>query len=88
MVKLDITQKIMFEQFLKEEYEIIEGSHFRQRERHVQGKRASLLNNKLFSRGWDIAGWLESKIGRQITHGLSALAGLVSPQFRPVVLTL
>lgn len=31
MVKLDITQKIMFEQFLKEEYEIIEGSHFRQR---------------------------------------------------------
>ena len=56
--------------------------------RHLQGKRASMLNYKLFSRGWDSEGWLESKRGRQITQGLSALAGLVSPQFRPVVLTL
>lgn len=37
MAKLDITQKIMFEQVLKEEYEIIERGHFKQR--HMQRLR-------------------------------------------------
>lgn len=35
MIKLDITQ-IIFQQFLKEEYEIIEGSF---RQRHIRGSR-------------------------------------------------